>query len=60
MKREIAKTSSNHKIKVSSVNFLSTGRMNEESDRGMWEVAGRVGALREKHPTSKTFETLHS
>lgn len=42
------------------MNFLSTGRVNEESDRGIWEVGGRVGTLKEKHLTSNTFETLQS
>lgn len=60
LKKKKAKMSSNHKIKIPNMNFLSTGRVNEESERGIREVGGSVGALKEKHLTSKTFATLQS
>ena len=47
--------SSNHKIKTTRVNFLSTGRINEGMERG---IGG--GPLRGKNLTSKTSGNFQS
>lgn len=39
------------------MNFLSTGRVNEKPERGIWEADERVGPLKEKHPTSDFWDS---
>lgn len=38
------------------MNFLSTARVKEKLDRGIWEVDEKGGTLMEKHPTADFWD----